>query len=73
MEARNPSGTRRKRKNPNVLYTNSQTRGYLRLDVHRDHLRADLVGLDSPVDARSGAKVVRSYTVEAGRPGLQPA
>lgn len=60
-------------RNPNVLYTNSQARGYLRLDICREHLQAALVALDSPVDARSGAKVVRSYAVEAGRPGPQPA
>lgn len=59
--------------NPNVLYANSEKRGYLRLDVRRDHVRADLVGLDSPYDANSGAAVVRSYVVESGRPGPQRA
>jgi alkaline phosphatase D len=55
--------------NPNLLYVNSERRGYLRLDMTRDVLKADLVALDSVTNPNTGARPLRSYVVEAGRPG----
>lgn len=59
--------------NQNVLFTTPEKRGYLRLHLTAECARADLVGLDSAVDASAGATVQASYLVEAGRAGPQHA
>ncbi len=59
--------------NPNLLFGSPQYRGYLRLDLTRDTLRADLVALDDATRRDSGRRVLRSYVVESGRPGPKPA
>jgi alkaline phosphatase D len=56
-------------RNPNLLLANSEKRGYVRLHLTSERARADLIGMDSVVEASAGAKVVASYVVEAGRPG----
>lgn len=56
-------------RNPNLLFANSEKRGYVRLHLTRERARADLVGMDSVRDPNAGATVQASYVVEAGRPG----
>ena len=55
--------------NPDILLMNSQVRGYLRLDLTRERLQADLVALDSEKTPRSKTKILRSFVIEDGRPG----
>jgi alkaline phosphatase D len=55
--------------NPNLLFANSEHRGYLRLDITPARLQADLVALRSEKDPKSDARTLRSFVVEAGKPG----
>ena len=55
--------------NPNLLFANSEQRGYVRLQLRADHARADLVAMDSVTSPQAGATVRAAYVVEAGRPG----
>jgi phosphodiesterase/alkaline phosphatase D-like protein len=55
--------------NPNLLFANGEHRGYLRVDVTRERLNADLVALDSEKQKDSGASTFRSFVIEAGKPG----
>jgi alkaline phosphatase D len=54
---------------PNLMIANSQYRGYLRLDLARERLQADLVAMDSVKKAGAGARTLRSFVIEANRPG----
>ena len=58
--------------NPDILLMNSQVRGYLRLDLTRERLQADLVALDSEKTPRSKSRILRSFVIEDGRPGPVP-
>ena len=58
--------------NPNLLIADGQHRGYLRLDVSRERLQADLIAMDTVKSANAGAKTLRSFVIEAGRPGPIP-
>lgn len=56
--------------NPNLLIANGESRGYLRLDLTRDRLQADLIAMDSVKKANAaGARTLKSFAIEAGRPG----
>jgi alkaline phosphatase D len=55
--------------NPNLLIATGQYRGYLRLDVSRERLQADLIAMDTVKKATAGARTLRSFVIEAGRPG----
>jgi alkaline phosphatase D len=55
--------------NPSLLTGSSQYRGYLRLDVTPERLRADMVALDTVKEPVSGSRIFASFTVEDGRPG----
>jgi len=59
--------------NPNVLFATSEHRGYLRLDISRDRVQADLVAMHSVKEPRSDGSVLRSFVIEADRPGPAPA
>jgi alkaline phosphatase D len=60
--------------NPNVLLASGAARGYLRLDVSPGALRADLVAMETVREQRdSPARVLASFAIEAGRPGLKKA
>ena len=59
----------RRAANPNLLYANSERRGYLRLDVTPQRLQADLIGLDSVTERNAGRKVQASFVVEDGKAG----
>ena len=58
--------------NPDILLMNSQLRGYLRVDLTRQRLQADLVALDSEKTLKSKARIFRSFVIEDGRPGPVP-
>jgi alkaline phosphatase D len=56
--------------NPNLLTATGEHRGYVRLDITKDHLRADLIAIDTVKTPDSGRSTLVSYVVEAGKPGL---
>ena len=60
---------RMRSQNSNILFANSAKRGYLRLDVDRERMQADLVGMDSVTDIDAGASTYARFVVENGRPG----
>jgi alkaline phosphatase D len=66
------AGARALAENPHIKF-NSNRRGYVRCDVTREEWRADFKVL--PYVKRPGAPIstARSFTIEAGNPGLQPA
>jgi alkaline phosphatase D len=55
--------------NPNVLFSNAERRGYLRLQVQPQRLTAELVGLDDVRRTDSAASVMATFVVEEGKPG----
>jgi len=55
--------------NPNLLLANSAVRGYLRLDLTRERLQADLIALKSVKDPKTDRYTLSTFVVEAGRPG----
>jgi alkaline phosphatase D len=55
--------------NPNLLTATGEHRGYILLEMTKDHLRADLFALDTVKAPDSGRTTLVSYTVEAGKPG----
>jgi alkaline phosphatase D len=54
--------------NPNLLTATGEHRGYVRLDITKDQLRADLVAVDTVKTPDSGRSTLISYVVEAGKP-----
>jgi alkaline phosphatase D len=64
---------KRRQENPSVLWANSERRGYLRLDLDRERLRADLVAIDSETRPDAGQSIQASFVVEAGHAGVEPA
>ena len=59
--------------NPNVLLATGISRGYVRLDVSPQALRADLVAMETVRQRDSAARVLASFAIESGRPGLKRA
>lgn len=57
--------------NPGFRFSNIATRGYARLDLTRDRATVTFRGVDDVKNAGSGARDLASFTVEAGRAGLQ--
>jgi alkaline phosphatase D len=66
-----PAGQRALEENPHIKF-NSNQRGYVRCAVSREEWRADFRVL--PYVKRPGAPIstARSFTIEAGNPGLEP-
>ncbi len=54
--------------NPQVRFHEGNHCGYIRCDLDRDRLRADLVAIDDRLDPRSGRSVLASFEVRAGDP-----
>jgi alkaline phosphatase D len=52
--------------NPNLLFANSERRGYLRLDLKPERLQAELVALDSATNRDAGRSVMATMVVEDG-------
>ncbi|MGC3982023.1 MAG: alkaline phosphatase D family protein [Steroidobacteraceae bacterium] len=61
---------RLKLENPNTKLITGLYRGYTRLDITPKQLRADLIAMDTVSKPHSDSRVLRSFTLEAGRPGL---
>jgi alkaline phosphatase D len=59
--------------NPATQLADGDARGYLRLDIGRKELRADLVKMDTVKERTSGARVLAAFVLEEGRRGLQRA
>jgi len=58
--------------NPHVKYLNPDRRGYTRVTMTPDLLRADYRVVASAADTAAPATTDSSWVVEAGRPGAQP-
>jgi alkaline phosphatase D len=63
----------RREGNPRTLVTAAAERGYLRLDVTRERLTADLIAMETVKKPESARRTLGSYVVEAGRPMPVPA
>lgn len=57
-----------RRLNPNLMVATGLHRGYLRLNVRRAELRADLIALETVKQPNGAARVLSSFVVESGRP-----
>ena len=55
--------------NPHMTFTDSRYRGYVRLDLSRERLGADLRAMESVQSREAGCKTLASFVVEDGRPG----
>jgi alkaline phosphatase D len=56
--------------NPNLLTATGAHRGYVRMDITKETLRADLIAIDTVKQPESGRSTLVSYVVEAGKPAL---
>jgi alkaline phosphatase D len=56
--------------NPNVRLARGDERGYLRVTVEPQSLKADLVAVDDVTREHSGTHVLASFDVENGVPGV---
>jgi alkaline phosphatase D len=56
--------------NPNVRLARGDQRGYLRVTIEPEHLRADLVAVDDVTREDSGSHVLASFDVANGQPGV---
>jgi alkaline phosphatase D len=56
--------------NPNVRLARGDRRGYVRVVIAPDQLRADLVGVDDVARADSPTRVLASFDVENGKAGV---
>ncbi|HUP93239.1 MAG TPA: alkaline phosphatase D family protein [Solimonas sp.] len=58
--------------NPHIKFFDSRQRGYLRCELSPGQWRSDFIALDDVRRADSPARVLKSFVVEAGRPGPVP-
>lgn len=56
--------------NSNLLFANSESRGYLALELTRERLKAELIAMDTVTEKTTNAHVVRSFVSESGKAGL---
>jgi alkaline phosphatase D len=54
--------------NPGTLFHDGRHNGYVRCELTRDRLRADIVAIENREDPRSGAGVAASFEVRSGDP-----
>jgi alkaline phosphatase D len=59
--------------NPHVRLADGSRRGYVRMEVTRDRLRADLRAVRTVTQPASDVETLASFIVEDGRPGAVPA
>jgi alkaline phosphatase D len=59
--------------NPHTHFANSDFRGYLRVDLSPQQLRADLRAMDNVRTPDASCSTLASFVVEDGRPGPRPA
>jgi alkaline phosphatase D len=62
----------RRPENPNLLFGDTRHRGYLRLDLTPERVRADLVAMDSVIQRDAGRSILASFVVENGKAGAIP-
>jgi alkaline phosphatase D len=55
--------------NPHVRFATGARRGYLRMEVTPERLRADLRAVRSVAQPRAGVDTLATFMVEDGRPG----
>jgi alkaline phosphatase D len=55
--------------NPHIRFTNGTRRGYVRMEVTRERLRADLRTMRTITQPESDADTLATFVVENGRPG----
>lgn len=60
------------RGNPNIKLGNAEHRGYTRLMLDSKHLHADLVAMQTVRSRDARSRVLASFDLEAGRPGVVP-
>ncbi|HWU02654.1 MAG TPA: alkaline phosphatase D family protein [Novosphingobium sp.] len=56
--------------NPHIHFFDSVDRGYMRFDIDRERMLAQCMAISNRADPAASLRVLRSDTVEAGRPGL---
>ncbi|HZF26229.1 MAG TPA: alkaline phosphatase D family protein [Steroidobacteraceae bacterium] len=56
--------------NPATLLATGEARGYVRIDVTRSDMRADLIAMETVRERTSPSRTLASFAAEAGRPGL---
>jgi len=59
--------------NPHVKLADGRYRGYVRIDIGRDRLRADLRAMETVAQRDAACSTLASFVVESGRPGPQRA
>ena len=59
--------------NPHVKFADSRYRGYVRVEVTPQRWRADLRAMESVQKPDAACSTLKSFVVESGRPGPQPA
>jgi alkaline phosphatase D len=57
--------------NPNVRFATGKHRGYVRVELRPQALRATLMAMDTVTSQDPAARSIKSFTLESGRPGLQ--
>jgi alkaline phosphatase D len=55
--------------NPHIRFTNTTRRGYVRMEVRRERLTADLRAMRTISQPESDAETLASFVVDNGRPG----
>jgi alkaline phosphatase D len=59
--------------NPNVLLATTASRGYVRVDLSPTVMKADFIAMETVKRPESGARVLASFVIEAGKAGLRKA
>jgi alkaline phosphatase D len=63
----------RRNHNANLLFANSEYRGYTRLDLTHERMVGNLIAMDSVTDPHAMGKTLKTVVIEAGRPEPGPA
>lgn len=66
------AAARMRANNPRVAHLDGDTRGYARVDLTPDRAEITFRGLANAADANTSVRDLAAFTVESGRPGLQP-
>jgi alkaline phosphatase D len=56
--------------NPSIAYVSSAHRGYVRLDITRERVQAELIGLDDVARQDSARRTLAVFAVEHGKPAI---
>jgi phosphodiesterase/alkaline phosphatase D-like protein len=58
--------------NANVKFADPKERGYTLLDVSPERMTADLVAMETVFERGCKRRVLKSFVIEAGKPGVTP-